>query len=95
MTSIDWNRIREEKELFRSKSAALSLEEKLLIVDRLRERDQAFRAVRRRFADPGRGPSAGLLQTGSSQQSTGGIRLILFGANLALLAAAGLTGPRR
>ena len=95
MTSIDWNRIREEKELHRANSAALPFEEKLRILDRLRERDRAFRGIRRHFGDQGRGPSAGYLQTGISHQSSGAIRLIVFGANTALLAAAGLAGTRR
>lgn len=96
MTSIDWNRIREEKERYRADSAALPFEEKLRILDRLRERDKAFRRIRRHFGDQGRGPSStGPLQTGFSHQSSGAIRLIVFGANMALLAAAGLTGTRR
>lgn len=47
MSRFDWNRIQREKDAHRQKTAALPVEKKFDLLDRLRERDEPFRALRR------------------------------------------------
>ena len=84
----DWERVREEKEAHRIKSAALPFEEKLRILERLRERDQSFRESRMRLdGDDDKRTPVMRVQQVPSGQTIGKIHVKLFGANPVLLVA--------
>lgn len=94
MNELEWDRVNMEKRLQRRLAAAIPFSEKLRMLERLRERDRAFKAYRalqthsvvtyEARAFHGRGP----------QPAIGSIRLTMSGASAAFLAAAGLLGQR-
>ena len=91
MTEVDWDHIRREKERYRQASAALSFDEKLQILERLRERGRALLESRQLFVGGAALERAPIVQTNSMQSSGGGIHLTAFGANTTLVTVAAVT----
>jgi hypothetical protein len=52
MSRFDWDRVRRDKDAHRQQSAGQPIEEKFHLLDRLRERDQPFRALRHMLTAP-------------------------------------------
>lgn len=91
---FDWKFIEAEKETRRSRVASLSFAEKLLTLERLRERGLQFRKLRGDTRSAG--PVASTMQISvlhPSDQSVGSISLIMFGADPGLLAAFSAAEP--
>jgi len=92
MTEFDWGSIDRAKALQRKHSAQLPFEEKLRILDRLRERDGLLRALRQQYSVfRSAEPNQSLTVFGTEprrQWPVGTLRLVSFGAGDTLVIAA-------
>src|SRR5258708_787371 len=90
MTELDWERLRSEKDVHRGRLAARPFEQKLLVLERLRERTRAMRGSSRLITTMQLGSTSDVFVSlrSSEQWASGAIRLGVFGANSTLVGAA-------
>jgi hypothetical protein len=96
MNELYWAHITREKDLHRLKLADLPFDEKLLVLERLREQSRAIRGMWKpvRSEQLTSTSDISITATGPAQTANSSIRLDLSGANATLVAAmVGMAAP--
>lgn len=89
MKIFSWHPIREAKELRRVENAARPLEEKMRVLEKLRERDSALRQSRARlFSGNDARTATHVVQIQEQSSSVGSIHVLMLGASPSLIATA-------